>query len=82
MIRDQGDRQASPIEFVSMVDENADLVLDAADDDAVQQSLADRLLALDLPDRAKPVLEKLMRSAKSDTAKARFGASLATLEFA
>ena len=65
MIRDQGDRKASPIEFVSMVDENADLVLDAADDDAVQQSLADRLLALDLPDRAKPVLEKLMRSAKS-----------------
>jgi tetratricopeptide (TPR) repeat protein len=80
MIRDQGEHQASPIEFVSMVEENADLALDAADDDAVQQSLADRLLALDLPDRAKPVLEKLMRSAKSDTAKARFGAGLATLE--
>ena len=79
MIRDQGAQQASAIEFVSMVDENADLALDATDDDAVQQSLADRLLALDLPDRAKPVLEKLMRSAKSDTAKARFGASLATL---
>jgi hypothetical protein len=62
------------------VDENADLVLDTADDDSVQQALADRLLALDLPDRAKPILEKLMRSAKSDTAKARFGASLATLD--
>ncbi len=80
MIRDQSEQHASPIEFVSTVDENADLVLDSADDDAVQQSLADRLLALDLPDRAKPVLEKLMRSAKSDTAKARFGASLAMLE--
>lgn len=80
MIRDQNEQHASPIEFVSTVDENADLVLDTAEDDAVQQALADRLLALDLPDRAKPILEKLMRSAKSDTAKARFGASLATLE--
>jgi hypothetical protein len=63
-----------------MVDENADLVLNAGDDETVRQGLADRLLTLDLPDRAKPVLDKLMRSAKSDTAKARFGASLATLD--
>ena len=79
MIRDQGVHQASPIEFVSTVDENADLMLDSGDDEVVQQSLADRLLALDLPARAKPVLEKLMRSAKSEVAKARFGFSLATL---
>jgi tetratricopeptide (TPR) repeat protein len=79
MIRDQAEQHEPPIEFVSTVDENADLVVDAADDDAVQQLLADRLQALDLPDRAKPILEKLMRSAKSDTAKARFGASLAML---
>jgi VCBS repeat-containing protein len=80
MIRDQAEQQASPIDFVSTVDENADLVAGSGDDEAVRQSLADRLLALDLPDRAKPVLEKLMRSAKSDVAKARFGFSLATLE--
>jgi tetratricopeptide (TPR) repeat protein len=80
MIRDQGEQQAPPIEFVSMVDENADLMLDSGDDQAMQQSLADRLLALDLPARAKPVLEKLMKSAKSGVAKARFGVSLATLE--
>ena len=35
---------------------------DSGDDEAVEQSLADRLLALDLPDRARPVLEKLMKS--------------------
>jgi hypothetical protein len=80
MIRDQAEQHASPIDFVSTVDENADLVAGSGDDEAVQQSLADRLLALDLPDRAKPVLEKLMRSAKSGVAKARFGFSLATLE--
>jgi tetratricopeptide (TPR) repeat protein len=80
MIRDQSAQQMPPIDFVSAMDENADLMRDFGDDEAVQQSLADRLLALDLPDRAKPVLEKLMRSAKSDVAKARFGLGLATLE--
>jgi hypothetical protein len=80
MIRDQGERQMPAIDFVSIVDENVDVVAGSSDDDAVQQSLADRLLALDLPDRAKPVLEKLMKSAKLDVAKARFGASLAALD--
>jgi tetratricopeptide (TPR) repeat protein len=80
MIRDQGEQQGSPIDFVATVDENADLMPGPGEDDAVQQSLADRLLALDLPERAEPVLEKLMRSAKSDLPKARFGYSLATLQ--
>lgn len=80
MIRDHGDQQASPIDFVSMVDENADLTLDTGDDETVQQALSDRPITLDLPARAKLVLDKLMHSAKSDVSKARFGASLATLE--
>jgi hypothetical protein len=80
MIRDPNEQQTLPIEFVSTVDENTDLMPDPGDDEAVHQALADRLLALDLPARAKPVLEKLMNAAKSDEAKARFGASLATLD--
>jgi hypothetical protein len=80
MIRDQGEQPISPVDFVSTVAENASLMPDSSDDGAAQQSLADRLLALDLPDRARPVLEKLMRAAKSDATKARFGLSLATLE--
>jgi hypothetical protein len=80
MIRDQGEQPIPPVDFVSTVAENADLMPLSSEDGAAQQSLADRLLALDLPDRAKPVLEKLMQSAKSDTTKARFGLSLATLE--
>ncbi|MDR3533182.1 MAG: hypothetical protein P4L90_21815 [Rhodopila sp.] len=80
MIRESGMQQAQPIEFVTMVDENTDLMPDVGDEESVEQPLADRLLALDLPGRAKPVLEKLLRSARSDTAKARFGNSLATLE--
>jgi tetratricopeptide (TPR) repeat protein len=80
MIRDNGARKMPPIEFVAMVEENTDLVPDSGEDEVVEQSLADRLLALDLPDRAKPVLEKLTKQAKFPAAKARFGASLAALD--
>jgi hypothetical protein len=80
MIRDQDARPTSPIEFVAMLEENTDLARDSSDSEAVEQPLADRLLALDLPGRAKPVFDKLMNQAKSPVAKARFGASLATLD--
>lgn len=80
MIRDQGEHQTPPIDFVASVDENTDLMPETGEDDTIQQQLADRLLALDLPDRARPVLEKLEASAKSDAAKARFGFTLATLQ--
>jgi hypothetical protein len=80
MIRDQGAHPTSPIDFVAMVGENTDLVPDSADDEAVEQGLAERLLALDLPTRAKPILEKLLRQAKSDAARGNFGLALATLE--
>jgi hypothetical protein len=79
MVRDQGTQHIPPIEFVATVDENTDLMPEIGEDDAVEQSLADRLLTLDLPNRAKPVLEKLMNQARSPFAKARFGVSLATL---
>lgn len=69
-----------PIDFVTMIDENADLAAVAGDEQGIDQPLADRLLALDLPERAKPVLRKLMASAATDVAKARFGATLATME--
>ena len=81
MIRDPNQQKVSPIDFVALVDENADLMPNGGDDDGtVRRMLADRLLALDLPVRAKPLLRKLMQSAKSDVAKARFGVSLATLD--
>lgn len=78
MVRDQDIHPVSPFEFVAMADEDAAFI--SADDGAVEQDLADRLLALDLPDRARPVLKKLMESATSPAAKARFGGSLAALE--
>jgi hypothetical protein len=80
MTRDPDTSKMTSLDYVSMVDENADLINGPEDQDAIAQPLADRLLALDLPGRAKPVLEKLLRSASSDAAKARLGASLAALD--
>jgi hypothetical protein len=79
LIRDQGIKTMAPLDLVSLVDENADLIAGPDDEEAIAQTLADRLLDLDLPDRARPLLEKLMRSAASDVARARLGAALATL---
>jgi tetratricopeptide (TPR) repeat protein len=79
IIRDQDVGKMPALDFVAMVDENADMISGPDDEDAIAQPLADRLVALDLPGRAKPLLEKLMRSAATDAGKARLGASLARL---
>ena len=68
-----------PLELVALVDENADLLPATPDGEAMQARLADRLLALDLPKRAGPVLEKLMQTAPTGVGRAGFGARLAAL---
>ena len=68
-----------PLELVSVVDENADLLPAGPDGEALQAKLADRLVALDLPKRAGPLLEKLMLAAKSGVVRAGFGARLAAM---
>ncbi len=79
LLRDDTADSLPPLELVSVVEENADLLPAGAEGDALQAKLADRLAALDLPQRAGPVLEKLMRAANSGVARAGFGARLATL---
>jgi len=69
----------APLELVSLTDENADLLPEGAEGDALQARLADRLLALDLPQRAGPLLEKLMNAAPSGVGRASFGARLAAM---
>jgi hypothetical protein len=68
-----------PLEFVALVDENADLVPNTREGDAMQAMLADKLLALDLPNRAGPVLDKLMRAMPAGPGRAAFGERLAKL---
>jgi hypothetical protein len=69
----------APLELVSVVEENADLLPEGSEGEVLQAKLADRLVALDLPKRAGPVLEKLMLAANSGVARAGFGARLAAL---
>ena len=80
MIAGHGLGQMTPIDVVSTIDENADLMPADGGDPALEEQLADQLLALDLPGRARPVLQKLIKSAASVAGKARFGTTLATLE--
>jgi hypothetical protein len=68
-----------PLELAALAEENADLLPAGAEGEALQARLADRLLALDLPKRADPVLEKLMQAAPSGVGRANFGARLAAL---
>jgi hypothetical protein len=82
MLKDPRFDKASPLRFVSLLDANADLLPKGRAGEAIAAKLADRLLALDLPDQAAPVLEKLMRAAPTGAARASFGARLATLRLA
>ena len=68
-----------PLEFVTLVDGNADLLPDGPAGEALEQRLADRLLALDLPQPAALLLEKLTRAAPTGVGRAGFGARLAAL---
>ena len=79
LLQDKALDRLAPLELVSMVEENADLLPDGPAGEALQERLADRLLALDLPARAAPVLEKLTIVAPSPAGRAGFGARLAEL---
>jgi hypothetical protein len=79
LLQDKALDRLAPLELVSMVEENADLLPDGPAGEALEERLADRLLALDLPARAAPVLEKLTTVAPSLAGRAGFGARLAEL---
>jgi hypothetical protein len=79
MLRGDAADSLAPLELIALVDENADLLPVGPAGDLLQARLADRLLALDLPKRADPVLQKLMQAAPSGVSRAAFGARLAAL---
>jgi hypothetical protein len=68
-----------PLDLVALVDENADLFKSMPGNEDLQARLADRLMALDLPSRAAPLLEKLLTAATTPVGRATFGARLADL---
>jgi tetratricopeptide (TPR) repeat protein len=66
-------------ELIGLLEENAELMPEGPDGEAMRAQLAEKLMALDLPKRADPVLTKLMRAAPLGPGRAGFGATLATV---
>jgi hypothetical protein len=79
MLKDPRFDRLAPLRFVALLDANADLLPKGPAGEALEAKLADRLVALDLPDQAAPVLAKLMRGAPTPAGRAGFGARLAAL---
>ena len=71
--------ELAPLEFVALLDENADLLAESPPDASLQARMADRLLSLDLPRRAGPLLEKLIGGTSQEAPRAAFGATLARM---
>jgi len=69
----------APLDLVALVGENADLLSEKGASETLAPVLLDKLLALDLPDRADPILARLMAATAAPEAKAGLGAKLATL---
>ncbi len=68
----------TPLDFAALADENADVVAEAMPV-KIAGLLADRLVALDLPQRAGPLLDKIMQRAAPGEARAALGLRLASL---
>jgi hypothetical protein len=79
MVHDDAADAMKPLDFITLVEDNADLMPTTPGSEVLEERLADRLLALDLPKRADHVLSKLMQGAPSEPARARFGVRLAGL---
>ena len=79
VLREPPGRELAPLDLVALVDENTDLLAQGTPSAGLQAKLADRLLALDLPKRAGPLLEKLLQSNAPGASRAGFGATLARL---
>jgi hypothetical protein len=79
LLKDEAAEKIAPLDLVTLVEANADLLPPSGPGDGMEARLADRLLALDLPKRADPLLEKLMKSAPDGQGRATFGARLADL---
>jgi hypothetical protein len=79
LLADHAADSVAPLDLITLMDENADLLPTGPEGDPLRLRLADRLLALDLPQRAAPILERLMQAAPEGEARAGIGTRLARL---
>ncbi len=69
------------LDQAAMIEANADMLPDGADGGRVSLFLATRLMELDLPERALPIVRDMMHAAAPGTEKAELGLRLAALDF-
>ena len=79
LLAGEGARLPSSLDLVSLVYDNADLLPAGDATTRMAPLLADRLVALDLPSRAGPALERLMASTAAGGPRAEIGARLAEM---
>jgi hypothetical protein len=70
----------SPLDLVTLAEENSDLLPAGEAGRTLAARLADRLVALDLPRRAAPILDKLMLAVPAGATRAELGDRLARLK--
>lgn len=73
------DRDVAPLTLVAISEDYAEFLPAGPAGAVLAALLADKLVALDLPQRAGPVLDRLMRAAPAGVARATLGARLAAL---
>lgn len=71
------DAKIAPVTAIALFDEFQDLIPQGERGDELKRHLADRLIAVDLLDRAAEILDKQVKGALSGEAKARTGTKLA-----
>ncbi len=77
--RDPSLDKMAPTELIALLGDNAGLMADGPDGEPLRALLARKLMALDLPKQADPLLTKLMRASPFGPARAQFGATLASV---
>ncbi len=73
--------QGEALDQAAMIESNADMLLAGAEGTQVSLFLAARLASLDLPERAAPIVQKMMQAAEPGAGRAELGFELATLAF-
>lgn len=73
------ERNVTPLNLVAISQDFAEFMPTGPAGATLAALLADKLIALDLPQRAGPVLDRLMRAAPAGVARATLGARLAAL---
>ena len=68
-----------PLELLALAEENADLIPLGEAGRTLSGRLADRLIALDLPQRAVPLLTRLLGATQDGTARSELGGKLAAM---